>query len=81
LRFSGDDLPAWGRPISKGGREVGVATCSALSPRFGPLGQAIVETASAQEGKHLQVLDQGKRFAAEVVRTPLYDPGRKRVRA
>jgi aminomethyltransferase len=81
LRLYEDDLPAWGSPVFAKGRDIGVATCSAPSPQFGPLGQAIVETASAHEGAEVEVRCDGRVYPATVARTPQYDPGRLRVRA
>jgi glycine cleavage system aminomethyltransferase T len=54
LRFEGG-VPEAGTAVTKDGAEVGVVTSPADSPRVGPIGLAILETAVAEDGTKVEV--------------------------
>jgi len=54
LRFEGG-VPEAGAAVTKDGGEVGVVTSPADSPRVGPIGLAILETAAAEDGTKVEV--------------------------
>jgi aminomethyltransferase len=75
------ELPEWGSRVFAADREAGLMTCSAESPQFGPLAQAIVETEFADEGRSLMIRSGEAEFTATVTTTPLYEPDRIKVRS
>lgn len=81
LSFEAEALPEWGSKVFADGEHVGELTVSSLSPRFGPLGQAIIETEFATPGTRVEVVDNDGRHSAAVGPRVLYDPERIRVRS
>jgi len=70
VALEGDEVPEHGAPVEKTGEEVGQVTSACLSPRFGVLALAVVESSIANDGDAVEV---GAR--AGVVRAIPFDPG------
>ncbi len=81
LRLDGTTLPEYGADVLCDGEAVGTLTSPALSPRFGPLGLAIVPTSLAADGERLEVAVEGGAVGAEVAPLAIYDPEKRRPRA
>jgi aminomethyltransferase len=80
LRLDGD-LPDPGTPVRVGGREVGTLTSPAVSPRFGPIGLAIVEAAAADPGTPVEVVTARGAVPGTVDVLSIYDPAKERPRS
>jgi glycine cleavage system aminomethyltransferase T len=52
-----------------------------VSPRFGPIALAVLETAVAVDGEHVEVSLGEKTVAATVAPLAIYDPEKRRPRA
>jgi aminomethyltransferase len=82
LRLDAAELPAYGSPLTRAGRQVGTLTSPTLSPLFGPIALAIVDAASAVPGTRLEVPNGQSAIGAVVHDThPAYDPEKKRPRS
>ncbi len=81
LRIDGDALPAYGAIVTRAGEEVGVLTSPAMSPRFGPIGLAILRTDVANEGGAVDVALGDGSVAATVDLLAIYDPEKRRPRS
>jgi aminomethyltransferase len=81
LRLEGDELPEPGAEVTVGGEVVGVLTSPALSPRYGLLALAILETPSALDGLPADVSLGDGVVAATVAPLAIYDPEKLRPRA
>jgi len=85
LAMDDGEVPAHGDGVYVGRRRVGVVTSACRSPTIRrPIALARVATRYADAGGRLEVgrLDGHlKRLPAEVVRTPFFDPGKKRPRS
>lgn len=69
-------------PVTVDGEEVGTVTRAVTSPTFGTtVGLARVRRSAAKVGTQLVGEIDGVPFTAEVVKTPMYDPDRSRVRS
>jgi len=77
VRLAGGDLPDYGTPLRAGDREVGTLTSPAISPRFGPIGLAIVDAATASPGTPVTT-DGGVAGTVDVL--AIYDPAKERPR-
>ncbi len=81
LRLSGGELPEYGAPVSKDGEEVGTLTSPTNSPRFGPIGQAVIRSDLSAPGTEVEVALGDGRIPATVEVLPIYDTEKKRPRA
>jgi aminomethyltransferase len=81
LRIEGDEAPDYGAAVTKDGREVGVVTSPAKSPRLGTIGLAILDAEVASEGQRVDVaVGEGTAGATVDVLSAL-DPNKERPRA
>jgi glycine cleavage system aminomethyltransferase T len=81
LRLEGEELPEYGAAVTKDGEDVGVLTSPAVSPRFGPIGLAILRSDLATEGTSLAVgLGEGT-IGATVDVLAMVDPEKRRPRS
>jgi aminomethyltransferase len=76
LRFEGG-VPEAGTAVTKDGAEVGVVTSPADSPRVGPIGLAILESAAAEDGTKVEVAGA----VATVAPLSILDPEKQKPRA
>lgn len=81
LSLEGDTAPDYGAAVTKDGREVGVVTSPAVSPRVGAIGLAILDTAVADDGTRLDVAMAEGTATATVGPLGILDPGKERPRA
>jgi aminomethyltransferase len=79
VRLDGE-LPGYGTPLRAGDREVGTLTSPALSPRFGPIGLAVVEAASADPGTRVEAVTARGSVPGTVDVLAIYDPVKERPR-
>ena len=70
------DAPEAGSAVTKDGEEVGTLTSPTASPRFGPIGLAVLRSEVADDGNTLDVGD----VSATVATLSIYDPEKKRPR-
>ena len=70
------DAPEAGSAVTKDGEEVGTLTSPTASPRFGPIGLAVLRSEVAADGNTLDVGD----VSATVATLSIYDPEKKRPR-
>lgn len=75
------DLPEYGAAVSCDGKPAGVLTSPATSPRFGPIGMAIIDTELALDGQRLRVEGPEGDLEATVAPLAIYDPDKRRPRA
>jgi glycine cleavage system T protein (aminomethyltransferase) len=80
VRLTGDELPDYGTPVRAGERVVGVLTSPAVSPRFGPIGLAIVEAAFAEPGTPVEAVTADGAVPGTVDVLAIYDPAKERPR-
>ena len=80
VRLEGDTLPEYGATISKGGEHIGVLTSPAESPRYGPIGLAILRTEAAIEGEQVEVEADGGPIAGTIDVLAIHDPEKRRPR-
>ncbi|CAN5787764.1 glycine cleavage system aminomethyltransferase GcvT [soil metagenome] len=81
LKIEGDAVPEYGASVTKDGREVGVVTSPAASPRLGTIGLAILDADVAADGEKVEVAIDGGTAAATVEVLSLLDPNKERPRA
>ena len=81
LKIDGDVMPDYGASVTKDGREVGIVTSPAMSPRLGTIGLAILDAAAADDGSKVEVAIEGGTSPATVEVLSLLDPNRERPRA
>jgi aminomethyltransferase len=81
LRIEGDVAPDYGAAVTKDGREVGVVTSPAASPRLGTIGLAILDADVASDGEKVEVAVEGGTAPATVEVLSLLDPQKERPRA
>ena len=81
LKIDGDVMPDYSASVTKDGREVGIVTSPALSPRLGTIGLAILDADAADAGSKVEVAVQGGTSPATVEVLSLLDPKRERPRA
>jgi glycine cleavage system aminomethyltransferase T len=77
LRIESETAPEYGATVTKDGNEVGVVTSSAVSPRLGTIGLAILNSDGAADGEKVEVGDA----VATVAALGLYDPDKRRPRS
>lgn len=80
LKIEGDVAPDYGAAVTKDGREVGVVTSPASSPRLGTIGLAILDSDVANEGEKVEVAVEGGTAPATVEALSLLDPAKQRPR-
>jgi aminomethyltransferase len=80
LKIEGDATPDYGASVTKDGREVGVVTSPAKSPRLGVIGLAILDADAAVDGEKVEVAVGGGTSPATVEVLSLLDPNRERPR-
>ena len=81
LRLETGELPEYGAVVTRDGEEVGVLTSPTESPRFGPIGLAVIDTEHAKIGTTLDVAVDDGVVPATVDGLPVYDPEKSRPRA
>ena len=81
LKVEGDRVPDANATVLKGDAPVGTLTSPTLSPAYGVIGLAILDSEAAHEGNQLDVVTgDGERLRAAVHTLPIYDPKRRRPR-
>ncbi|MEX0985036.1 MAG: aminomethyltransferase family protein [Actinomycetota bacterium] len=80
LRIEGETAPEYGAVVTKDGREVGVVTSPASSPRLGTIGLAILDADVAVEGEKVDVAIGDTTAAATVDVLSSLDPEKVRPR-
>src|SRR6476646_1123666 len=81
VRLEGDELPEYGSAITDGGETVGVLTSPADSPRFGPIGLAVLRTDLAVPGTRVSIEHGDGTMTGTVDVLAIYDPAKERPRA
>jgi aminomethyltransferase len=81
LKIEGDVAPDYAAAVTKDGREIGVVTSPASSPRLGTIGLAILDSEVASDGEKVEVAVEGGTAAATVEALSLLDPKKERPRA
>ena len=81
LRLDGPELPEYGATVTKDGEEVGVLSSPADSPKFGPIGIAILRTDIAVDGNKVDVALGDTTVGATVDVLAIYDPDKKKPRS
>jgi aminomethyltransferase len=81
LRLEGEELPEYGVEVTRGSEQVGTLTSPAVSPRFGPIALAILETGVSNDGEQVDVSLGDQTIQATVAPLAIYDPEKKRPRA
>jgi aminomethyltransferase len=81
LKIEGEVAPDYGAAVTKDGRQVGVVTSPATSPRLGTIGLAILDAEAATDGEKVEVAIEGATTPATVEVLSLLDPARQRPRA
>jgi aminomethyltransferase len=81
VRLEGDELPEYGSAITDGDETVGVLTSPADSPRFGPIGLAVLRTDRAVPGTRVSVEHGDGTLTGTVDVLAIYDPAKERPRA
>jgi aminomethyltransferase len=81
LRLEGEELPEYGATVTKDGEDVGVLTSPAVSPRFGPIGLAILRSDVAPEGTSVDVALGEGTIGATVDVLAVVDPEKRRPRS
>lgn len=82
LGSAGRSLPPVGTSVRDGDVVVGTLSSRVVSPRFGPIGLAMIATPSATDGRVVQVDDgSGGTVRATVAPLSVKDPGKLRARA
>jgi aminomethyltransferase len=81
LKIDGNLAPDYGAAVTKDGREVGVVTSPASSPRLGTIGLAILDADVANDGEKVEVAVEGGTAPATVEVLSLLDPNKERPRA
>jgi len=80
LQIDGDLMPDYGAVVTKDGREVGIVTSPAKSPRLGTIGLAILDADAADDGGKVEVAVEGGTASATVEVLSLLDPNKTRPR-
>ena len=81
LRIDGDRLPDYGVEVTKEGEPVGTLTSPAVSPRFGQIALAILDTGVSGEGEKVEVSVGDTTASAIVAPLAIYDTEKRRPRA
>ena len=81
LRIEGDELPDYGVEVTRDGEPVGTLTSPAVSPAFGPIALAILESGVAADGGSVEVALAEGTTGATVAPLAIYDPEKRRPRS
>ena len=81
LCVEGVEVPEYGADVTREGEPVGTLTSPAMSPRFGLLGLAVLDTAAADEGGSVEVAVGSGVVSATVAPLAIYDPEKHRPRS
>ncbi|MFL5767300.1 MAG: aminomethyltransferase family protein [Actinomycetota bacterium] len=81
LRIEASEAPEYGVEVRSGDQVVGTLTSAAVSPRFGTIGLAVLNSDVASDGTRLDVAVDGATVPATVDVLSLYDPEKRRPRA
>ena len=81
LCLEGDGIPEYGVEVTRDGELVGTLTSPTISPRFGPIALAILETPVSSDGERMEVTVADRVVQATVAPLAIYDPDKKRPRA
>ena len=81
VRLEGETLPDYGTPVHADGGPVGVLTSPAVSPRFGPIGLAILQADAAAPGTRVEAVTAEGSTPGTVDVLAVYDPDKQRPRA
>ena len=81
LQVEGDELPESGAAVTRDGEPVGTLTSPAISPRFGSIALAILDTAVANDGEWVEVAAGEATVPATVAALSIHDPHKRRPRA
>ena len=76
----GEAAPDYGAAVTKDGREVGVVTSPASSPRVGTIGLAVLDADVATDGEKVEVAVGDGTAAATVAPLSILDPQKRRPR-
>jgi aminomethyltransferase len=80
LQIEGEAAPEYGAVVTKDGREVGMVTSPASSPRLGTIGLAILDAEVATDGEKVEVAVGDGTASASVAPLSLLDPDKRRPR-
>ena len=80
LQIEGEAAPDHGAAVTRDGREVGVVTSPASSPRVGTIGLAVLDTDVATEGEKVEVAVGDGTSPATVAPLSILDPQKRRPR-
>jgi aminomethyltransferase len=80
IRLEGSELPEYGAAVTKDGEDVGVLTSPADSPKFGPIGLAILRTDVARDGEAVEVALGDGTVSGTVDRLAILDPEKRKPR-
>jgi aminomethyltransferase len=80
LQIEGEAAPEYGAAVTRDGREVGVVTSPASSPRLGTIGLAILDADVAADGEKVEVAVGDGTAPAAVAPLSLLDPEKRRPR-
>jgi aminomethyltransferase len=81
LRIDDPVMPPAGSEVTLNGERIGTLTSPTLSPKFGPIGLAVVEGSVCEDGARVDVETGTHSVPARMSLRPLYDPDRLRSRA
>jgi aminomethyltransferase len=81
LRIESSEVPEYGAEVRHGDQVVGALTSPALSPRFGVIGMAVLESGVAEDGTKLEVAVESGAAPATVDVLSVYDTEKRRPRA
>ncbi len=81
LRIEGDELPDYGVEVTRDGEPVGILTSPAVSPAFGLIALAILESGMAADGGSVEVALAEGTAGATVAPLAIYDPEKRRPRS
>jgi aminomethyltransferase len=81
LKIESETAPDYGASVTKDGRQVGVVTSPAVSPRVGTIGLAILDSEVAGEGEKVEVAIGDGTAPATVEPLAILDPEKRRPRS
>src|SRR5205823_2534240 len=81
LRIDSSEAPEYGAEVRNGDEVVGALTSPAVSPRFGTIGLAVLNSDVAADGTKLDVVVDGGMAPATVDVVSVYDTEKRRPRS
>ncbi len=81
LKLRASELPEYGAEVTKDGEPAGVLTSPTKSPRYGPIGMAVLRTDLAKPGVAVEVALGDGTVPATVDVLPIYDTEKRRPRS